>query len=199
MAKGKKFNRWWIVLIVVVLLIFWFVGSYNGLVSTKEKVDSSWSDVETTYQRRLDLIPNLVSTVEGAVKFEQETQTQIAALRTGITNAKAALSSASTRTEQISALRQVDSVAGLFNGLNINVERYPELKATANFLSLQDELAGTENRITVARQRYNEAVRAYNVKTKRVPTVFVAKMFGFTEEEFFEASEAAAEAPKVEF
>jgi LemA protein len=199
MAKIKKINPWWIVLIVAVVLILWFTGSYNGLVSTKEKVDSSWSDVETTYQRRLDLIPNLVNTVEGAVKFEKETQTQIAALRTGITNAKASLSSASTRAEEIAALRQVDSVAGLFNGLNINVERYPELKATENFLSLQDELAGTENRITVARQRYNEAVRAYNVRTKRIPTVFVARMFGFSEEEFFEADSAAAQAPKVEF
>src|SRR3989344_8221855 len=196
MAKIKPL---WIVIGVVVLILLWVMGSYNGLVNAKETVSQSWGDVQAQYQRRLDLIPNLVSTVEGAVKFEQTTQIQIAALRTGITNAKTALANAQTGDQRVAAVQQADEVSPSFRNLNINVENYPQLKATENFLSLQDELAGTENRVAVARQRYNEATRNYNVKTKRFPSNIIAGMFGFDEEEFFEAEEDAAEAPKVEF
>lgn len=195
----SKIKPLWIVIGVVVLILLWVMGAYNGLVNAKETVSQSWGDVQAQYQRRLDLIPNLVSTVEGAVKFEQTTQTQIAALRTGVANAKTALANAQTGDERVAAVRQADQVSDTFTNLNINVENYPQLKATENFLSLQDELAGTENRVAVARQRYNEATRNYNVKTKRFPSNIIAGMFGFTEEKFFEADEGAAEAPKVEF
>jgi len=195
----SKIKPLWIVIGVVVLILLWVMGSYNGLVNSRETVDQSWADVEAQYQRRLDLIPNLVSTVEGAVDFEKETQTQIAALRTSAQSAKTALANAQTGGERIAAVKQAEGVSDSFTSLNINVENYPQLKATENFLSLQDELAGTENRVAVARQRYNEATRNYNVKTKRFPSNIIAGMFGFDEEEFFEAEEDAAEAPKVEF
>ncbi|MDO8556061.1 MAG: LemA family protein [Nanoarchaeota archaeon] len=189
----------WIIIGIIAVIALWIVGGYNGLVSAKETVDQTWGDVETTYQRRLDLIPNLVNTVQGAVKFEQQTQTQIAALRTGATAAKTALANAQTGSERIAAAQQADSVYSNFKALNINVENYPQLKATENFLSLQDELAGTENRVAVARQRFNEAVKTYNVKTKRFPTNILAGIFGFEEEEFFAADAGAAQAPAVEF
>lgn len=195
----SKIKPLWIVIGVVVLILLWVMGSYNGLVNAKETVSQSWGDVQAQYQRRLDLIPNLVNTVEGAVKFEQTTQTQIAALRTGVANAKAALANAQTGDERVAAVRQADQVSDTFTNLNINVENYPQLKATENFLSLQDELAGTENRVAVARQRYNEATRNYNVKTKRFPSNIIAGMFGFTEEKFFEAATGAEKAPKVAF
>ena len=197
MAKSNK--ALWIVLGIIAVLIIWFIGSYNGLVNAKETVDQTWSDVETTYQRRLDLIPNLVATVQGVVEFEKETQTQIAALRTGAEQARTQFDAANTREGQIAAARQADQLLTAYRSLNINVENYPELKSSENFLSLQDELAGTENRVAVARQRYNEAVRTYNVKTKRFPTNIVASMFGFEESTFFEAEAGAEEAPQVEF
>ena len=194
-----KIKPWWIILGVVVLLILWFVGSYNGLVNAKQAVGQSWGDVQTTYQRRLDLIPNLVNTVQGAVKFEQTTQTQIAALRTGVEQAKTALANAQTSDERIAAVQQADQASASFKSLNINVENYPQLKATENFLSLQDELAGTENRVAVARQRFNEAVKTFNVKVQRFPTNIVAGMFGFTQEKYFESQPGAETAPKVTF
>ena len=189
----------WIILGIIAIIALWIGGSYNGLVTSKENVNQAWGDVETTYQRRLDLIPNLVNTVQGAVKFEQQTQTQIAALRTGATAASQALANAQTGEQRIAATQQADQVYSNFKALNINVENYPQLKATENFLSLQDELAGTENRVAVARQRFNEAVKTYNVKTKRFPTNIIAGMFGFSEEQFFAADAGAAQAPEVKF
>ncbi|MDO8555578.1 MAG: LemA family protein [Nanoarchaeota archaeon] len=189
----------WVIIGVIALFILLIIGSYNGLVSAQETVKQNWADVETTYQRRIDLIPNLVSTVQGSVKFEQQTQTQIAALRTGAVAAQQAYKSATTPEQKIQAFQQSDQVLTQFRALNINVENYPELKSNENFLSLQDELAGTENRITVARQRYNEAVKNYNVKTRRFPTVIMAKLFGFEQEQPFEAQAGAETVPKVTF
>ncbi|MEK6813016.1 MAG: LemA family protein [Nanoarchaeota archaeon] len=197
MAKSNK--ALWIILGILALLILWFIGTYNGLVTAQETVDQTWADVETTYQRRLDLIPNLVATVQGAVAFEQETQTQIAALRTGAEQARTQFNAANTQEEQIAAARKADQLLTQYRALNINVENYPQLRSNENFLSLQDELAGTENRVAVARQRYNEAVRTYNVKTKRFPSNVVAGMFGFAEAPFFEAESEAEEAPQVQF
>ncbi len=180
-------------------MVLWFIGSYNGLVKLDTQVDESWANVETQYQRRADLIPNLVNTVQGAANFEKETQSAIALLRTQAVSAKAAWDGAQGINEKIVAAKQVDKVIGGFSGLNINVERYPELKATQNFLNLQAQLEGTENRVAVARTRFNEVVSKYNVKVRRFPTVLIANMFGFEKKNFFEADEGSEDAPVVGF
>ena len=198
MAKKNK-QTLWITLGVIgtllLLLIFTVIGSYNNLITTDETVDEKWANVQTAYQRRADLIPNLVDTVQAAVKFEQETQTQIAAVRTSAVAAQQAMKSAKTPAEISAASKQVESVLAGFSGLNINVERYPELKATENFLSLQDELAGTENRIKVERDIFNNAVKNYNLKVRRFPSNMIAGMFGFDKKEMFEAEETTSIAP----
>jgi len=183
----------------VVILILMFLGSYNGLITLSETVDSSWAQVENQYQRRADLIPNLISTVQGAADFESETQEKITALRTQAVQARDSLSNAETQAEQLVAIRQIDSVASAFRGLNINVENYPQLKATQNFETFQAQLEGTENRVAVERKRYNDAVRAYNIKIKRIPTVFIANLFGFTSETYFDIAEGTEAVPIVEF
>ena len=180
---------------VLLLLVLTVIGSYNGLIMTDETVDEKWANVQTAYQRRADLIPNLVDTVQAAVKFEQETHTQIAAVRTSAVAAQQAMSSAKTPAEISTASKQVESAIAGFSGLNINVERYPDLKATENFLSLQDELAGTENRIKVERDIFNKAVKNYNLKVRRFPSNMIAGMFGFEKKEMFEADEKTDTAP----
>ena len=181
------------------ILLLIFLGSYNSLVTLSESVDAAWAQVENQYQRRADLIPNLVSTVQGAADFESETQTKIAELRTRSIQAREAWNNAQTPSEQIAAARQVDGVASAFRGLNINVENYPQLKATQNFQTFQAQLEGTENRVAVERKRYNDAVRNYNIKIKRIPTVFIAKMFGYDAKTYFEIEEGTEEVPVVEF
>ncbi len=183
----------------LLILILWFVGSYNSLITLSETVDTSWAQVENQYQRRADLIPNLVETVQGAVNFEKETQTEIAALRSNAIAAREALRNAKTQEEQLAAMQQIDSAASTFSGLNINVENYPQLKATENFLAFQAQLEGTENRVAVERKRYNDVVRAYNIKIKRIPTNIVANMLGYEKETYFEAEEGTNEAPPVSF
>lgn len=201
MAKKKNNKKIWLIVggIILIALILWLVMGYNKLIGLDNSVGESWANVETQYQRRLDLIPNLVSTVEGAVAFEKETQTEIAAIRTGVANAKQALSSAATPEQQQAALAESDAVVSKFSGLNINVENYPQLKATENFLSLQDELAGTENRVAVARKDFNAAIKRYNDAVRKVPTNLIASIFGFDRKDSFEAQEGAEQAPKVEF
>ncbi|MCK5282880.1 MAG: LemA family protein [Nanoarchaeota archaeon] len=203
MAKKNKLSPLWITLIIIgavlLLSVFWFIGSYNGLVGADEAVNEKWANVQSAYQRRADLIPNLVETVQGAVKFEKDTQTEIAALRSNAIAAREALKSAKTHQEQLAAMKQIDSAASTFAGLNINVENYPQLKATENFLSLQDELAGTENRVKVERDIFNLAVRGYNVRVRRFPTNIVAGMFGFGKKDMFEAEAGTEKAPKVNF
>ena len=197
MVKNNK--NLWITLGVIgsilLLLMFSIIGSYNGLITTDETVDEKWANVQTAYQRRADLIPNLVDTVQAAVEFEQETHTQIAAVRTSAVAAKQAMSSAKTPAEISAASKQVESAIAGFSGLNINVERYPNLKATENFLSLQDELAGTENRIKVERDIFNKAVKNYNLKVRKFPSNMIAGMFGFEKKEMFEAEEGTSVAP----
>ncbi len=195
----KKLSTTHIVLIslavVLLLSLIWVVGSYNGLVSADESVNEKWANVQTAYQRRADLIPNLIVTVQEAVKFEKETQTQIAALRTGAIEAKDAMASAKTIEESQAAIQQSEQVMSQYRGLNINVENYPQLKATENFLSLQDELAGTENRIKTERDIFNKAVKEMNIKVRRFPTNIIAGMFGFEKKDSFEADAGAETAP----
>ena len=200
MAKSRK-NLYILggVAAVFVILLLIFLGSYNSLVTLSESVDAAWAQVENQYQRRADLIPNLISTVQGAADFESETQTKIAELRTQSIQAKNAWNGATTPSEQIAAARQIDGVASAFRGLSINVENYPQLKATQNFQTFQAQLEGTENRVSVERKRYNDAVRDYNIRIKRIPTVFIAKMFGYAEKDYFEIEQGTEEVPLVEF
>ena len=177
--------------IVLILLIFFLSirGTYNRLVALDENVKTAWSQVENQFQRRLDLIPNYVETVKGYAKHEREVLTQV-------TEARAKVAGAGSIEGKIGANNQLSSALAR---LLLVVERYPDLKANQNFIRLQDELAGTENRIAVERRRYNETVRLYNTKVRSFPTNFLASMFGFQRGELFEAPEAAKEPPKVKF
>lgn len=162
---------------------------YNTMVAQQEAVDAAWSEVENQLQRRNDLIPNLVSTVKGFAGQERE-------VLTAVTQARNRIEVATDRGEQIAAANALSASLSRLVGV---VERYPELKSNENFLRLQDSLEGTENRLAVARMRYNDAVRAYNTTIRRFPTNLMAGVFGFEPETYFEAPEAAREVPTVEF
>ena len=185
------------------LLAFLLIGcifvwsSYNGLVGLDEGVKAAWGDVETQYQRRLDLIPNLVSTVKGAANFEQETLQAVVEARSkvGQTNISGAPNGAQLREFQANQ----DALSGALSRLLVVVEQYPDLKATAAFRDLQVQLEGTENRIAVARKRFNDAAQAFNTKRRGFPTVLFASAFGFEEKPYFEAAAGADQAPKVQF
>jgi LemA protein len=172
---------------VVVVLAMWLVSSYNSFVSLNESVNTQWAQVETQYQRRFDLIPNLVASVQGVMK--QET-----AIFTAIANARQGYAGARTTDEKAAAAGQMESALGR---LLVITENYPQLKSSENVQSLMAQLEGTENRVSVERMRYNDMVNAWNVKVKSFPGVFVAKMFGFEAKKTFEADKEAASAPKV--
>lgn len=199
--KKKRFQMlyvWIGVAAVIFLFLMWFVATYNHLVGLDQNAENKWADVETQYQRRADLIPNLVNIVRGYAKHELTIFTEITALRSQWTNAL-------TREQKIAAAESMNKELNLANTnsvlsrLLLVVENYPDLKASTNFLALQDELAGTENRVAVARMRYNEAVKTYNVGTKRIPTNIIAGMFGYKEKAYFKAQAGAEQAPVVEF
>jgi LemA protein len=181
----------WIVIAGIVLVVFMLISSVigwkNRLVELDENTKSAWAQVESQLQRRLDLIPNLVSTVKGYAKHEEQVLTEV-------TKARASVAGASSTAEKISANNQLTSA---LSRLMVVVERYPDLKANQNFLALQDELAGTENRISVARQRYNEAAQVYNATRRKIPYSFFAG--NFPEAAYYKATEAAKDAPKVTF
>ncbi len=177
------------ILAFIVILGIGCVGSYNNLVGLSETVKTQQSNIETQLQRRADLIPNLVNTVKGSSLHESSIIDEIS-------NARASLSGASSLKEKANADSELTSA---LNRLMVVVENYPDLKANAQYSSLMDELAGTENRITVARKDYNDAVKVYNQKTKTFPTVIIANLFGFKESEYFEASEGAEKVPQVSF
>ena len=178
-----------IVLAVLAALLFWVWTEYNGLITAKGAVDGSWAQVETQYQRRMDLVPNLVNTVKGAASFEQETLTQVTQARTNWL-------SADNRGEQIGAAEDFDSALAR---LLVTVESYPQLQATQAFRDFMTQLEGTENRISTARRDFNEAVRSYNVRTQRFPTNILAGMFGFDAEQYFDAAEGSEDAPSADF
>ena len=166
------------------------VGIRNELVTQKNAIDGTWSEVDNQLQRRADLIPNLVNTVKGYANQEKEVFSNIA-------NARSALLGARTPQDKIAANGQLDSALGR---LLVMVENYPQLKSNENFLQLQDELAGTENRLAVARRRYNEAIQTYNTTLERFPNNIAASMFGFQRNDaYFKTSEAAKSVPKVAF
>jgi LemA protein len=182
-----------IVLAVVLLLAIgaysFFAGNYNKFVRLDQSVKSAWAQVENQLQRRYDLIPNLVETVKGYAKQEKDVMIEV-------TNARAKVGGAATVPDKIAANNEL---SGALSRLLLVVEKYPDLKSNQNFLHLQDELAGTENRIAVERMRYNEAVKIYNQTIKSFPANLIAGMFGFKEAAFFDAPREAKTVPKVQF
>ena len=181
-----------IILLFGLMLVGWFVSIYNGLITLDNTVDERWAQVENQYQRRADLIPNLVNVVKGYAAHEKELFTEITALRSQWADAKAS----GDIDAEITAARGMDSA---ISRLLLVVENYPDLKANENFLALQSQLEGTENRIAVERMRYNTIVREYNIRIKKIPDSFVANMLGYEERSYFEADEGADVVPVVEF
>jgi len=179
-----------IIIIAVIVIVLGYVGlTYNRLVSSSEGVDTQWAQVESQYQRRFDLIPNLVSAVKGAMKQEQ-------AVFTAIADARTRYAGATTPSDKAAAASEVESS---FARLLVVMENYPQLKSVDTVQTLMVQIEGTENRVSVERMRYNDAVRGYNVMTKRVPSSLVASLFGFDAKAYFQSAEEAATAPKVEF
>jgi LemA protein len=185
---------------LVLLLIITMVGGYNKLVRLSQGVDQSWAQVQNVYQRRADLIPNLVATVQGAANFEKETLTQITEARASVGQVKIDPSKAPTDANQLAEFEKAQGALGsALSRLLVVSERYPELKANANFSSLQAQLEGSENRISVERGRFNEAVQSYNTAVRSFPTVLMAGMFGYSPKPYFAATPQAQTPPPVKF
>jgi LemA protein len=190
-----------VVLVLLVLggIFLWGTGVYNNLVGLDEGVKTAWSQVENTYQRRADLIPNLVKTVEGAADFERETLTEVIEARSRATQVQITPNELSNP-EALARFQQAqDGLSSALSRLLVVIERYPELKANQNFIQLQDELAGTENRIAVERKRFNETAQTYNTARRRFPANLIASWFGFADAAYFEAAPGSEQAPQVEF
>ncbi len=191
-----------IIIAVIVVIIFMIYGmfksTYNTMVQNGEQVDAQWAQVENVYQRRADLIPNLVNTVKGYAAHEQE-------VLTGVIEARAKATSVNLNAENLTeanmkAFQQAqEGLSSALSRLMVVVERYPDLKANQNFLELQAQLEGTENRITVERQKFNETTRVYNTYIKSFPQNMLAGMFGFAQKPYFQAAAGSEVAPKVEF
>jgi len=178
-----------ILILIIVIPYSYLKGTYNTLVTMDESVKGAWAQVENQLQRRYDLIPNYVETVKGYAAHEKEVFVKV-------TEARSKVAGAGSIDEKIQANNQLSSA---LSRLLVVVERYPELKANTNFIRLQDELAGTENRIAVERRRFNETVKVYNIKIRTFPTNIIAGMFGFEKATFFEVPKERQEAPKVKF
>lgn len=185
----KKSKTLIIVGVVIVALVGIFIGKYNSMVGLSEDVDAKFSNIDTQLQRRVDLIPNLVNAVKGYMAHEQEAIDKV-------TDARAKLANASNVAEKAEADNELTSALNNFLAI---AENYPDLKASENFTNLTDELAGTENRIAVARKDYNDAVKDFNTSIKRFPNNIFAGMFCFAEKDYFKAAEGASEVPTVQF
>lgn len=188
MDKGFKGTAI-IIILVIVVAVFMLMGSYNGFVTEEENVDQAYAQVENQLQRRLDLIPNLVNTVKGYAAHEKE-------VIQSISDARARLAGAKSPEEEATANAEL---SGALSRLLVVVENYPDLKADKQFTQLMDELAGTENRLTVARKDYNDQVSVYNKKVKRFPGALIASITGFDKKEYFKADPRAQETPSVDF
>ncbi len=188
-----------LIIIVLTVGIVYYVGTfYNSCIGLNEKVAKSWGDVQTAYQRRNDLIGNLVKTVQGAADFEKETLTAVIEARAKATSVK--IDPSNITPEQLEQFNKSQSgLSGALSRLLVSVERYPDLKANQNFLKLQDELASTENQILTARTRYNETIEPYNLKVKWFPGNILAGMFNFEERPYFKADEKSQKAPEINF
>lgn len=195
-------KKGYIVLIVIAVVLlgifFWFKGTYNGMVNMQERVAAQWSNVENQYQRRLDLIPNLVSTVKGYASHEKNTLTDVV-------NARAKATQMQINVDQLdeNSIRKLNAAQGELSSALSRLlavsESYPDLKANQNFLDLQAQLEGTENRIAVERRKFNDVARTYNAYIRQFPKNILAGMFGFTPKPYFEANAGAENAPEVEF
>lgn len=196
MKKGKLL---WIVAIVVALGLFgWCKNTYNGMVSADEGVQSAWSQVENVYQRRADLIPNLVATVKGYAEHESGTLEAVVAARAKAT--QTTVDPSQLTAENIAKFQAAQGELGSALGrLLVTVERYPDLKANQNFLELQSQLEGTENRISTERMKFNETAKSYNTLIRSFPQNIMASIFSFTPKGYFKAAEGSENAPKVEF
>ena len=185
-----------VILVIVIALYQFFAGTYNKLVDRDVQVQTSWSQVENVYQRRLDLIPNLVSTVKEAADFEKSTLTAVIEARANATQVK--IDPKNLTAEQMTKFQEAQGQLGSALGrLMVVVEQYPQLKANQNFLELQSQLEGTENRIAVERQKFNEAVQLFNSYVRKFPQVTIAGIYGFSAKPFFEADKGANKAPDV--
>lgn len=184
---------------VLVLLVVFGISSYNGLVQKQENVNQSWAQVENQYQRRSDLIPNLVNTVKGAADFEQETLTQVVEARSRATSIQVTPDDLNDPQKLQQFQQAQQQLSGALSRLLVTVERYPEIQANENFRDLQTQLEGTENRIATERMRFNQTVQTYNTSIRSFPTNIFAGVFGFDDKAYFEADEGAEEAPEVNF
>lgn len=193
-------NKKWIILIavgvVVLIFISWAFGGYNSLVKSDEELSKSWGNVESSYQRRADLIPNLVNTVKGYADFEKSTLLEVTNARASATQVKVDPNDPESFKKFEAAQNQLSSS---LSRLLVVVEKYPDLKANQSFLDLQRELAGTENRINVERRKYNESVQAYNVNVRKFPRNIIASLFGFSKKTYFESKPGTENAPAVNF
>lgn len=194
----KKNKGLIITIVVIVLVALWGILSYNGLVGMDENVSNKWANVETQYQRRSDLIPNLVNTVKGYAKHESQTLEAVMAARSQATQVK--IDPSNCTPQQLAAYQKAQGdVTTALGKLLAITENYPDLKANQNFLELQSQLEGTENRINVARKDFNDSAKEYNTALRRFPRNIIASMFGFEKRNYFEAEAGAEKAPKVEF
>ena len=199
----KKKNRTWIIVVVVLALLVisvvrWGIKTYNGFITLEEGVVGQWANVENVYQRRADLIPNLVNTVKGYAEFEQETLTQVIEARAKATSVT--IDPTNITPESMAAFQQAqDGLGSALSRLLVTIERYPDLKANQNFLSLQDQLEGTENRIAMERRKFNEITRGFNTSIRKFPASFIANMKDFDQKAYFEAVAGSETAPVVEF
>jgi LemA protein len=197
-----KLSKGWIILILVVVFIVlmfsWGTGIYNKLVSAEEGVNQAWANVENVYQRRSDLIPNLVNTVKGVANFEQKTLTDVIEARAKATSVQ--INPKNLDENSLQKFQEAQNgVSSALGRLMVVVEQYPQLKATQNFMELQAQLEGTENRISVERMKFNESAKAYNTYLRRFPANIFAGLFGFQKKAYFEAQEGAEKAPAVQF
>lgn len=191
-------KKWIILIIIAVAVGLGLMSSYNGLVKAETEIDSVWANVESSYQRRADLIPNLVNTVKGQANFEQQTLTNVIEARAKATQTK--IDPSNLTEEQLNEFQQnQNQVGSALSRLLVTVEQYPQLKANEGFMNLQAQLEGTENRINVARNKFNEAARIYNEKVRQFPTKLAAMIFGFKAKPYFKSSTGAENAPTVNF
>lgn len=188
-----------IVFVVIVIPILYGVSKYNGFVTQNEDINGKWAQVETQYQRRTDLIPNLVNTVKGYANFEQKTLTDVIEARSKVAQMNVTKEVLDNPAAFQKFQQSQSQLSGSLSRLMLVVEKYPDLKANENFKSLMTQLEGTENRISVARGDFNIVVQAYNVTIKKFPSVIFAGIFGFREKQYFQAEQGAEKAPKVDF
>ena len=194
----KKGTIWIIIIAIIVLVVMWFVRINNRMVEAQEQAVQAWAQVENVYQRRADLIPNLVNTVKGAVDFEKSTLEAVIEARSRATSIT--VDPTNLTEESMAAFQDAqDNLSQSLGRLMAVVERYPELKANQNFLELQAQLEGTENRINVARTNFNNAAKNFNTAIRRFPKNILAGLFGFEKRAYFEAAEGAEQAPQVQF